>query len=502
MTPLARRLAAVALVVAVGAAGAQALQQWPKDSPPSPLPARAVSFPPYQIKTLANGLQVLVVLHHEEPSVSFRLVVRAGAMQEPADKPGVASVVASLLDQGTTSKSSEAIADLIESAGGIIDAGSGNELSSITGAVLKDQTDLALGLAADMAEHPAFAPEEIDRQRRQALSSLQVSYDDPSYVADAVFYRLAFGQHPYGRPGDGTPESIARITREDLVAFHKAWFTPNNSLLALVGDLTADEAMAAAERAFGSWPRREVPTTTPADPPPPARRLVVVDRPGSAQTEIRIGHLAVPRTSPDYLPLDLAIRILGGEGANRLFGVLRTERGLTYGASADMHTYKNGGVFVAQTNTRTPTTGEALRLMVDEFSRLRDERVDGRELRGAQEYLSGNFPLSIETPGAIALQVLNQLFYGMSLKDLETFRDRVDHVSVADIQRVSKQYLKPEALAVVLVGDASAFTDQLKALGFTDVERIPIAQLDLGSPTLRRGPPAGTDEPRDDPPQA
>ncbi len=169
-------------------------------------------------------------------------------MQEPNDKPGVASFVASLLNQGTTTLSAQQIAGAIESAGGALGVGSGNELSFVNGAVIKDQVDLMLGLAADMVEHPAFAPEEIDRQRRQMLSSLQVSYDDPSYIADLVFDRLVFGLHPYGRPNDGTPESIGRITRDDLVAFQRTWFVPNNALLAMVGDLTADEAFAAAEK--------------------------------------------------------------------------------------------------------------------------------------------------------------------------------------------------------------------------------------------------------------
>jgi zinc protease len=477
-----------AAAIVVGAAVAPAIaQDWPRSAPPPPLQARPVAFPPYQLKTLANGLQVLVVLHHEQPSVSFRLILRAGAMQEPSDKPGVANFVASLLNQGTTGKSAEDLANLIESAGGIVGVGSGNELAYVNGAVVKDQVDLMLSLASDMAQHPVFAADEIDRQRRQMLSALQVSYDDPDYIANLVFDRLVFGFHPYGRPNQGTPQSIARITREDLVTFHKTWFVPNNALLAIVGDLTPEEALAAAERAFGSWARKDVPAVQAIDPPAPARRIVVVDRPGSAQTEIRVGNLAIQRTHPDYLPLDIAIRILGGEGANRLFGVLRSDRGLTYGASADLHAFRQAGQITAETDTRSAATGEALRLMVAEFTRLQRETVDQRELRGAQEFVSGNFPLTIEAPAAIAEQVLSQLFYGLDPKELETYRDRVDRVTPADIQRVANQFLKPAQLSIVLVGDASAFVDQLKALGFAEFERIPLSQLDLNSPTLRRG---------------
>jgi len=476
--------------------------QWPSSQPPKPLPARSVDFPPYQIKTLANGLQVLVVLHHEQPSVSFRLLVRAGAVQEPADKPGVASFVASLLNQGTPTMSAQQIANAIESAGGIIGVGSGNELSFVSGAVIKDKTDLMLGLASDLVQHPAFSTEEIERQRSQAVSSLKVSYDDPEYLANLVFDRLVFGFHPYGRPNEGTPESIARITRDDLVAYHRAWFVPNNALLAIVGDLTAEEAFAAAEKAFGSWQRRDLAEIKATDPPPPTRRIVVIDRPGSAQTEIRVGQMAVSRTHPDFLAVDLAIRILGGEGANRLFGVLRSERGLTYGASAAFHTYKNGGDFVAETDTRSPATGEALRLIVDEVGRLQREPVGRAELEGAQDFLAGNFPLTIETPSAIAQQVLAHMFYGLDLSEIETYRDRVMKVTPADIQRVARQFLKPDQLSIVLVGDASVFADQLKALGFSTFERIPLSQLDLNSPTLRRSTPVPSTESREDPPPA
>jgi zinc protease len=497
MTRAMRRVARLAVVAGLAVAAgssvltAQQSQEWPTSRAPSPLPSHPVSFPPYQLKSLANGLQVLVIAQHEEPSVSFRLLIRVGGAQDPADKPGVASLVADLLDQGTTTKSSEQIADAIESAGGMLDVGAGDELSFVNAGVVRDRFDQLLDVASDIVQHPAFSPSEIDRQRQQALSGMQVNYDDPEYIAHMVFDRVVYGFHPYGKPTSGTPESIARITRDDLVTFHHTWFVPNNAILAIVGDVTTDEAVAAAERAFGTWTRRELPVITLADPPSPTRRVVVIDKPGAVQTEIRVGHLGVSRTDADYLPLDLAIRILGGEGANRLFGVLRTERGLTYGASAEMQALKSSGAFVAQTNTRSSATGEVLRLMVDEFARLQRERVDPRELHGAQDYVSGGFPLTIETPRQIALLVLNQLFYGMGLKDLDTYGDRVDGITVEDILRVSRDHLRPDRLTIVLVGDASAFLDQLKAQGFGDYERIALTDLDLNSPDLKkakRGP--------------
>jgi len=487
---------AAAVVVAGLVPAAVCAQAWPSERPPRPLPARPVDFPPYEIRTLPNGLQVLVVLHHEQPSVSFRLIVKAGSAQEPANAPGVAGFVASLLDQGTTTRSSEEIATLIDSAGGFIGTGSGNELSFVNGAVVKDRTDEALALAADLVRNPAFDPTEIDRHRSQTLSAMQVGYDDPDYVAGLVFDRLVFGQHPYGRPGDGTPDSVSRISRDDLVAFHRTWYAPNNALLAIVGDLTAEEAFAAAERAFGKWAMRDVPETALPAPPAPARRVIVIDRPGSAQTEIRVGHVAIPRTSPEFVPFDLAVRILGGEGANRLFGVLRSDRGLTYGASASLQTFKAGGQVVAETDTRSEATGESLRLMVDEFWRLQREEVRSTELRGAQDFLSGSFPLTIEAPASIATQVLAHIFYGLDLSEIETYRDRVEAVTPEDVQRVARTLLRPDRLSIVLVGDASKFVDQLKALGFEEFERIPLSQLDVNSPTLRRGAAGDRHEPR------
>ena len=368
----------------------------------------------------------------------------------------------------------------------MIGAGSGTDLSFIQSIVMKDSLNLALDLVADIARNPAFAPEEIERQRQQMLSGLKVSYDDPEYLAGVVFDRLVYGFHPYGRPDAGTPQSIAAITRQDLVAFHKSWFGPNNAILAIVGDVTADEAFAGAERAFGKWPKSESNATAPTDLPPPTRRLVVIDRPGAVQTEIRVGHTGLPRKHPDYLALDLAIKILGGEGGNRLHRVLRSERGLTYGASADTNALKEGGDIVAETDTRSESTGEALRLIVEEMWRLQRQRVSTRELGDAQAYLTGSFPLTIETPSAIALQVLNAVFYGLDLEELETFRDRVNAITVDDIQRVAKTYLHPDRLSIVLVGDANVFAKQLAGVGFEQYERIGVNELDLTSADLRR----------------
>ena len=474
-------------LVLVGPVSAQ-VPNWPSERPPRPLPAREVKFPTYAFKTLPNGLQVIAVSHHEQPAVSLRLIIRAGAAHDPAKKPGTAALAASLLDQGTTSKNAEQIANAIDSIGGALAVGAASDLTFINAAVMKNSFEVGMQLVSEVARMPSFAPDEIERQQQQMLSAMKVSYEDPEYIAGTVFDRLVYGFHPYGKPDSGTPSSLTSLTRDDLVAFHKRWFGANNAVLAIVGDVTPEQAFAIAEKTFGNWGKAEVSAATLGDVPPPTRRVVVVDRPGAVQTEIRVGNIGLPRKHKDFLALDIALKILGGEGGNRLYRVLRSERGLTYGAEADLHALRDTGDIVASTDTKSETTGETLRLMLDEIWRLQRERVHPRELAGAQDYLTGSFPLTIETPSAIALQVLNAVFYGLDLEEVQNYRERVNAITPDDIQRVARQYLHPDRLSIVLVGDASVFAKDLKGVGFDQFERIPLAQLDLDSPDLRRRP--------------
>ncbi len=461
-------------------------RDWPSEPQPRPLAAHAIAFPPYEIRPLANGMRVVAVLHHEQPAVSIRLLVGAGSAQDPRGKGGVANLTASLLDQGTTTRSAQQIADQIDFIGGDLGTGAATDLSFVNAVVMKDSFQTGMDLVADVVRNPAFAPEEIARQKDQILSSLRVNADDTGYIADVVFDRLVYGFHPYGLPGSGTEESLGALTREDVQAFHRQYFVPNNMILAIVGDVTSDEAFAAAQRVFGGWPRASLPAAVPVDLPSSARRIVIIDKPDAVQTSIRAGQLAIARKHPDYMAWDLAVKILGGEGANRLHQVLRSQYGLTYGAEANTEARKDAGDFVAETDTRTDTTGQALRLMIDEFSRLPRERVGERELSDAKDYLAGSFPLTIETPDQIATQVLNVLFFDLPIAEIGSFRERVLAVTSDDIQRVARQYVRPDRLSIVLVGNARAFASQLVEMGFGGYEVIPVDQLDLMSPTLKR----------------
>ena len=474
------------VVFALAPTGFAQLATWPTENPPRPLPSRPVSFPPYELRTLPNGMQVIVVMHHEQPEVTMRLLVRAGATYDPPGKAGTASLLGALLDQGTTTRSAFEIADAIDSIGGALDTGANSDVTAATVLVMKDSFGVGMDMLSEVVRNPAFAPEEIERQRTQAIENLGVSLQSPSFIAGAVLNRLIYGFHPYGFPDSGMPDTIAKITRDDLREFHRRYFAPNNSILAIVGDVTADEAIAAATRVFGEWQRQTVQTPPLPEPPRPTRRVVVVEKPDSVQTAVRVGQLGIPRKTPDYMSMDQAIRILGGEGSNRLFRVLRSERGLTYSASADLNPMLFAGDIVAETDTRTEGTGEAVRVIVDEFTRLQRERIGDGELASAQAYMTGSFPLTIETPGAIARQVVNAVFYDLSLDELRTYRQRANSVTPDDVLRVARTYVQPDRLSIVLVGDASKFKDQLNKAGFGTYELIPLSELDLTAANLKK----------------
>ena len=467
-------------------ARAQARVEWPRENPPRPLPARPVTFPPYEIRKLANGMQVVLVQQAEQPMISVRMIIRAGAAHDPKGKNGLAMLTATLLDQGAGSRNAEQIAEQIDFIGGALGTGAGTDLTYVNAVVMNDSYAVALDLVSDVVQRPTFAPEEIERQRQQALSGLKVSAEDPDAVARQVIDRLIYGFHPYGMPGNGTAQSLLSLTRQDFVDFHRQYFVPNNALIAIVGDISAADAMAGLEKVFGSWKPGEVPAHAVTDAPEPTRRVIVVDKKDAVQTEIRVGHIAIPRKHKDYEAVDQAVKILGGEGANRLQQVLRSQKQLTYGASADLETYKLAGAVIAETDTQTANTAEALRVVVDEFTRLQRERIYDEELMGAQNYMVGHFPLTIEVPDAIATQVLNQLFYDLPVEELPRYRERVLRVTPDEIQRVARWFIRPAQLSVVLVGDADKFVNDLKGVGFASYERIPIDQIDLMSVDLKR----------------
>jgi len=454
--------------------------------PPEPQELRAVDFPEFHQKTLANGLRLVVVEHHEQPTVSLRLVIGAGRIHETAEKAGIANATAALLTQGTESRSAQEIAQEIDFVGGSLSAGSGSDQTYASAFVTSDKIDLGLELLSDVVLHANFPDEEIERWRTQTLSGLQVQMSDPSNVASQAFSRLVYGEHPYGLPSQGTPASVRGLTRDDLAAFHRAHYLPQRSILAIVGDVTPEVAFAKAEKAFGGWEQGEA-AALPAAPSAEreGRQIVVLDKPDAVQTELRVGHLAISRTDPAYVTAQVYNSILGGSSSARIYKEIRRERGLSYGAYSSFTERDQGGHFTASTFTKTESTVEALGLIFEVIEGLEKETVPEDELAARRTYISGAFPLSIETPDGIATQVLDALTNGFDRPYLETYTQKIDAVTAKEVKAFAEKHVHPENTLVVLVGNAEGFAEELGAK-YGEFEHIPFSEVDLLSPDLRK----------------
>lgn len=457
-----------------------------KQPPPPPQPLRPLRFPAFEQRTLPNGLRVVVIEHHEQPALSLRLVLKAGAIYDPADKPGLAQATAALLDQGTKTRSAQDIAQAIDFVGGSLGAGADWDAAYASASVTSDHLDLGTELLADIVLNPTFKEEEIDRWRTQALSGLQVQMQDPKFLAAAAFNRLVFGAHPYGQPMEGTPESVRTITRDDMVRFHHTHYRPNVSIIAVVGDVKPAEAFATIERHFGRWEKgAEVPLPAFNVPLREARHILVLDKPDAVQTEIRVGHVGIARTDPDYFTAQVFNTILGGSSQGRLYVEIRSKRGLTYGAYSEWAERLQPGYFWATTYTKTESTVDTVELIVAELRRMQTELVSTCELDARKAYLTGSFPLRIETPDDIAAQVLEAMLYGYDRSYLETYRDHINGVTAEQVKAFANAKIHPDRVVIVLVGNAGAFEAELKRK-FQDYEKIAYHEIDLMQPDLKR----------------
>ncbi len=475
------------------------VRRWPSSKPPAPWPASRTALPPFEIRTIGNGLRVVVVAQHEQPVVSAQLLVMAGAALDPPGKGGLANLVAALLDQGTTSLRVSGIAEAVEAAGAELTVLSGMDATFVQMNVLAERLSGGLEILSSVTRSPSFPREELERQRQQLRAALRANYADPAYIADAAFARLVYGRHPYGRPADGTPDSTSRITRDDLVAFHRRHYVPNRSELAIVGDVDVSRAFADAERAFGTWESRAVADMSPEALPAPAPRMVIVDVPGAQQTEVRMGGLTVSRLHPDAESLDLAVRLLAGEGANPVLKSIRDGGGVT----ATFDGYRDAGVVRAGTRlpraseTSASVTVEAVRLLSDEWRRLGiGKGVTDRTLDPIGRRTAAGDPMGLETPGSISTRVLTALLYGRPLESLATSADRLLALTPDDVTRVARQHLPVEALTTVVVGNAAALAPRLKRLvdDATVFAVVPLSALSLDADDLQRSsaPPPAT----------
>ena len=456
-----------------------------RDYPPDVPPPKAATIPAPVIQVLPNGLEVVAVERRTLPLITLRLVVKVGAERDPRGLEGTAALVNSLLTEGTAHRTSRQMAEAIDAAGGLVDNGAEWDSSFLSLSVLSDQADLAFDLVSDMAARPAFRPEEIERQRTQTISGLQVAHDDPVYVADTVFQELVFAGTAYSHPEDGTLQSVPRIQAADLRSFHQRYYQPANCILAVVGDITAADAFAHAARFFADWqnsgPLPEQPASTPTSSS--ARRVVAIDKPDAVQTEIRIGNLAVARNSPDYLALTVANEILGGPSENRLFKALRSREGLTYGASSDLVCHRRLGTWMGKTFTRTPETVKSTHIALEQMKSLRDEKISENELETAQSYLVGHLALDFETSDAVASHVLEMIQNGLPMDYWTRYAGELRDLTAEDVRRATERYLNVDHNVLVLIGNASEFKKDLKKFGSAKV--IPLSALDFAAPDLR-----------------
>ncbi len=455
-----------------------------RDLPPPAPPPKPVVLPLPAMRGLPNGLQVVLFERHTLPLVTLRLVVKSGAETDPPNLPGEAQFVASLLNEGTATRSSQQIAADIDDVGGLMDTGADWDQSYGTVTVLADHADLAFDLLSDIIIHPAFRPNDVERIRKQTISALKVLKGDPSYLADTVFSELTLAGTPYSHPQDGGIDAVRKISVADLHDFHHRYYQPSNSILAVVGDISTNRAMKLARKYFGSWQGRSLPAQPSAQPlrNQTRRQIVVIDKPDAVQTEIRIGNAAIARDNPDYLALNVANQILGGPANNRLFDALRTRHGLTYGASSDLTCYLAVGEWEAKTSTRTPETIRSIDLILDQMRRLRKHAINGFELSNAQSYLIGHMGLQFETSDDIASHFLSLFINHLPLDYWGQFPQRIDSLTPQEIVLATRRYLDPKKSVIVLVGNAKIFEQDLKKLG--DVHVIPIDSVDLTSASL------------------
>jgi zinc protease len=456
---------------------------------PAPGAPRPFEFPAAATKTLPNGLRVFVVTDHREPAVAARLVIlSAGSIQDPAGMPGVAGMTAGLLTQGTAKRSAKEIAEAIDFVGGTLEAKAGRDATTVTLDVVKKDLGVGMDLLSDVTLHPSFRAEELDRQRQQLLSDLEVQYSDSNYLATLAFARTLYGDSPYGLPEQGTPATIKKLQREDFVKFHDANYAPNQAVLGFAGDITPEEAFAIAEKYFASWPKLDVATATPQQVPSSATATHVwlIDKPDAVQTQIRVGRIAIRRADPDFLPLDVTNHIFGGSYNSRLNTEVRIKKGLTYGASSAFTPHRYTGSLAVETYTRTEATVDATKLVMNLLTGMSQGKISQKELDFARDYLAGVYPIETETAEQVADRVLTVAAFDLPADYNQTYPAKVRATSLEQVQATARKYFTTGDLDIVLVGNVSAFRDALKKqFAGAEITEIPFGEVDVLSPALR-----------------
>lgn len=410
---------------------------------------------------LANGLRLVLAEQTAVPIVALSCLVDGGSRVDPADRPGLAGFTAALLEEGTEKRTSQEIARLVDSLGGSFTTSAATDWVSGSAAVLSRDFAIAVELIADSLRNPAFRAEDVERVRAELLGELQAAEDSPGYVANRAFRRALYGAAPYGHLVDGDPASIQEITRDELMAFHRNEIRPERTICVAVGDVPTARMREALEAALGDWVAQGGPAT-PRDPPLPEPSRVLIDKPIS-QANLIVGQVGVARSDPDYFPLLLMNHVLGGGGfTSRLMKIIRTEGGLAYSVSSSFSSNRLPGPFQVILQTKVESAGEALALVHREIERLHHKGVTEEELEQAKAFLTGSFPLRLDSIAKLTSFLAQVEYFGLGDDYMERYAERVRAVTTDAVARAAREHLRPGRLVEVVVGPESAIAAQLK----------------------------------------
>jgi zinc protease len=450
-----------------GVAGSQTV------TPPPAGTLRPYVFPAVEEIQLPNGLRVILVQKHTLPVVEGRLILDAGAMREPGAKNGLASLTGSLLSQGTGTMTGADIARAMDAYGAQYFTGANFNAAFADVVALKTVFPQALGLAARTVFAPSFPVGEVSRVKNQALAAYQQGHARTAGLASDAFIRAAFDSTaPFSRPPSGTPATIAPLTRDDVINWHKTMFAPSAATLLLVGDLTPAEARSIAQSAYGGWNATRA-ALTPVENPIRASsgtRVVLVDRPGSVQSSIIIGQPGFRATDPDYLRMVALNHVLGGGFSSRVNMNLREKHGYTYGAFSGLDLRPGTGAFRINSDVRTNATDSALVEAVNEYKRIASDPVPAPELQGALNNLVSGFPSSVQTVQGLTGRIQQLIVWGLPVDFYATYRERLAAVTPEDVRGVATSRLTPNNVIVVVAGDLSKIEAPIRARNLGTVE--------------------------------
>jgi zinc protease len=445
-------------------------------------PDPAFTLPAIEKTKLSNGLNLWVVKQSELPIVSMNLVLNAGGIFESADKSGVTSMTASMLTQGTKTRSAVEISNALQSIGASVNAGASWDASSVSMQTLTKNLDQALDIYSDVVLNPSFPATEFETLRRRTLVGFLQRKSSPTAVADVVYNKVLYGSQPYSRQLSGDEKTVKAMKREDLVGFYDAYYRPNNATLIVVGDVETNAVKAKLEKAFGGWKQGDVPAAKIEEQTMAAKPAIyLVEKPGAAQSSVTIGQVGVDRGNPDFYAIQVMNSILGGGGTARLFMNLREDKGYTYGAYSRFVFRRNAGPFSASGEIQTVSTKEAVQEFMKELNGIRGGiPVTPNELEVNKQSIIRRFPSGFETVGSISAQLSNLVIYDLPDSYFNDFISKVRAVTIDDVNRVANKYLDPSKMAIVIVGDRKTIEPGLKELGYSitvlDAEGNPVTE--------------------------